>query len=169
MKWHFWRSAVRSFSLPGWLRVSGCWAWHTAVLWQVWAVPGVCLGVIPCWIHLSVLSACASLPANTPEFPCNNILDLGGLHLDSILEFTEAARIAGSRSSWSFHCTSHVEIWWWQSSLSLSAGRSYGMKGEKKLSSWIFHCQAEMLVMDSGVHGCVWMPLDDFVFFFPAS
>lgn len=42
---------------------------------------------------------------------------------------------------------------------------SYGMKGEK-LPSWIFHCQAEILIMDSGVHGCVWMPLDDFVIFF---
>lgn len=64
------------------------------------ALPGA-FGVylIPCLIHLSVLSACASLPANTPEFPCNNNLDLGGLHLDSILESTEAARIAGSRSS----------------------------------------------------------------------
>lgn len=38
-----------------------------------------------------------------------------------------------AKCSWVFHfnCTVHVEIWWCQSSISLSAGRSYGMKGKK--------------------------------------
>lgn len=117
---------------------SGCWARHHNSffdrVWRVgqlflgciWGVFGVCL--IPCLIHLSV---CGSLPANTPTFSCNINLDLGGLHLDSILEYTEAARIAECRSSCSFNCTFHVEIWWCQSSIQLSARRSYGMKGKK--------------------------------------